>query len=120
MKVIVPLISLAILGMVAYVVVAAEEAAKTEVSVKGEVVDLHCFLTAGARGPDHKACAIACAKAGNPIGLVDDKGSVYLLLGKDNHKPNEAFIDKMAQTVTVKGELVKKGSLEAIVVSKIE
>jgi len=26
----------------------------------------------------------------------------------------------MIQTVTVKGELVKKGSLEAIVVSKIE
>jgi hypothetical protein len=66
MKVILPLISLAILGMVAYVVVAAEEAAKTEVSVKGEVVDLHCFLTAGARGPGHKACAIACAKARQP------------------------------------------------------
>src|SRR5438552_9791466 len=49
------------------------------VKVKGEVVDLWCFLEGGDRGADHKQCAISCAKAGNPIGLVTEKDEVYVI-----------------------------------------
>ena len=37
------------------------------VKVKGEVVDLWCYLEGGDHGAEHKACAISCAKAGNPV-----------------------------------------------------
>ena len=35
------------------------------VTVKGEAVDLWCYMEGGDRGPAKKECATACAKAGN-------------------------------------------------------
>ena len=92
-----------------------------KVTVKGEVVDLWCYLEGGDRGADHKKCAISCAKAGNPIGLVTDKDEVYVLMGIKDHQPGkEIFIDKMAETVTVEGTLVKKGGTQVIYVSSVK
>ena len=91
------------------------------VKVKGEVVDLWCFLEGGDRGADHKQCAISCAKAGNPIGLVTEKDDVYVLMGIKDHQPGkEVLIDKMAEAVTVQGTLVKKGGTQVIYVSSVE
>jgi len=42
-------------------------------TIKGEVVDLWCYLEGGDRGPAKADCATACAKAGNPIGVLDAK-----------------------------------------------
>jgi len=91
------------------------------VKVKGEVVDLWCYLEGGDRGADHKKCAITCAKAGNPIGLVTDKDEVYVMMGlKDHHPGREVLIEKMAETVTVEGTLVKKGGVQVIYVSAVK
>ena len=91
------------------------------VKVKGEVVDLWCFLEGGDRGADHKQCAISCAKAGNPIGLVTEKDEVYVLVGIKDHQPGkDVLIDKMAETVTVEGTLVKKGGTQVIYVSSVK
>src|SRR5215475_1400021 len=92
-----------------------------KVTVKGEVVDLWCYLEGGDRGADHKTCAVACAKAGNPIGLVTEKDEVYVMMGIKDHQPGkEVLIDKMAETVTVEGTLVKKGGVQVIYVSAIK
>src|SRR5882724_1302500 len=91
------------------------------VKIKGEVVDLWCYLEGGDRGADHKKCAIACAKAGNPIGLVTEKDEVYVMMGIKDHQPGkEVLIDKMAETVTVEGTLVKKGGTQVIYVSSVK
>jgi hypothetical protein len=91
------------------------------VKVTGEVVDLWCYISAGARGEGHKECAVACATAGNPIGLVDAKGRVYLLLGKDMHKPDrEGLIKNMAATVTITGTLHKGNGVRALYIDTIE
>jgi len=91
------------------------------VTVKGEVVDLWCYLEGGDRGADHKKCAVACAKAGNPIGLVTEKDEVYVMMGLKDHQPGkEVLIDKMAETVTVEGTLVKKGGVQVIYVSSVK
>ena len=92
-----------------------------KVTVKGEVVDLWCYLEGGDKGADHKNCAVARAKAGNPIGLVTDKDEVYVLMGIKDHQPGkDLFINKMADTVTVEGTLVKKGGTQVIYVSSIK
>ena len=92
-----------------------------KVSVKGEVVDLWCYLEGGDRGADHKKCAVACAKAGNPIGLVTEKDEVYVMMGIKDHQPGkEVLIEKMAETVTVEGTLVKKGGIQVIYVSAVK
>jgi hypothetical protein len=91
------------------------------ITVKGEIVDLWCFLDHGGRGPDHKDCAVACAKAGNPVGIATDKDEVYLLMGGEKHQPGrDVVIEKMAQTVTVTGTLVKKGGLQAIYIKELK
>lgn len=89
-------------------------------TIKGEVVDLWCYMDHGARGPKHKACAIECAKLGNPIGIVDLKGNVYVAVGSELHQPDrERLIEKMAQEVTVTGTVVRRGGLRMIYVQSI-
>ncbi len=91
------------------------------VSIKGEIVDLWCFLEDGSRGAKHKECGMTCAKAGNPMGIVDKKGNVYVLMGNEDHQPaKDVLIDKMASTVTVTGTLVKKGGTQVIYVKKVK
>src|SRR5881396_546459 len=91
------------------------------VTVKGEVVDLWCYLEGGDHGADHKKCAVACAKAGNPIGLVTEKDEVYVMMGLKDHQPGrEVLLEKMAETVTVEGTLVKKGGVQVIYVSSVK
>ena len=92
-----------------------------EVTVKGEVIDLWCYLEGGDHGADHKECAVTCAKAGNPIGILDARGNVYVALGIKDHQPGrEVLIDKMAETVTVMGTLVKKGGTQVIYVKSVK
>ena len=91
------------------------------VTVKGEVVDLWCYLEGGDHGADHKECAVSCAKAGNPIGLVTEKGDIYVMMGIKDHQPGkDVLISKMAETVTVEGTLVKKGGTQVIYVSSVK
>lgn len=91
------------------------------VKIKGEVVDIWCYLEGGDHGADHKECAVNCAKAGNPIGLVTEKGDIYVMMGIKDHQPGkEVLIDKMAETVTVEGTLVKKGGIQVVYVSSVK
>ena len=55
------------------------------VTVKGEVVDLWCYVEGGDRAASHKECSTTCAKAGNPIGILDAKGILYVAAGIQDH-----------------------------------
>lgn len=91
------------------------------VTVTGEVVDLWCYLEGGNHGPSHKTCATACAKAGNPLGIVDAKGGVYVAMGIQDHQPGrDVLLDRMADTVTVTGTLVKKGGAQMLYVTSVK
>ena len=90
-------------------------------TIKGEIVDLWCYLEGGDRGPAKKACATACAKAGNPIGLLDGKGNLYLTAGLKDHEPGRTLLlDRMSQEVTVTGTLVKNGGVQMIYVDSVK
>lgn len=92
-----------------------------QVTVKGEVVDLWCYLEGGDHGASHKACAVSCAKTGNPLGIVDTKGDVYVAMGIKDHQPGrDVLLDRMAETVTVTGTLVKKGGTQVLYVTSIK
>jgi len=91
------------------------------VTVKGEVVDLWCYLEGGDRGASHKECSTACAKAGNPIGILDAKGNLYVTAGIQDHQPaREVLLDKMNDHVTVTGTLVKKGGVQMLYVKSVQ
>ncbi len=96
----------------------SKEKAKT---VKGEVIDLWCYLDDGSHGASHKECATTCAKAGNPIGILDAKGNIYVAMGSNDHQPGrELLIDKMSETVIVTGKLVKKGSTQVLYIKSVK
>lgn len=118
---IVCVVSMAAAALVLTVRTAVGEPKGKEVTVRGEVIDLWCYLEGGDHGADHKDCAVTCAKAGNPIGILDAKGNVYVAMGIKDHQPGrEVLIDKMAETVTVSGTLVKKGGVQVIYVKSVK
>ncbi|MBI3401194.1 MAG: hypothetical protein HY048_07210 [Acidobacteria bacterium] len=91
------------------------------VTIKGEAVDLWCYMEGGDRGPANKECATACAKAGNSIGIVDAKGTVYLVSGLQDHQPaRDILVGKMNEAVEVSGTLVKKGGAQMIFVKSVK
>jgi hypothetical protein len=90
-------------------------------TIRGEVVDLWCYLEGGDRGPAKKECATACAKAGNPIGIVDAKGNVYVAAGLKDHQPAQAIlVNRMSDEVTVSGTVVKSGGVQMIYVDSVK
>src|SRR5713101_1273494 len=67
------------------------------VTVKGEVVDLWCYLEGGDNGADHKECAVSCAKARKPFGIDTGKGDIYVIMEIKDHQPGkDVLISKMA------------------------
>jgi len=118
-KAITTVLFLALLGWASIAVIAAPKGEAVE--LKGEIVDLHCYLDREAKGAGHKQCAVQCAKAGNPIALLTEKGDLFLLLGEKKHQTsNDLLIEKMAETVTITGTQVKKGGLQAVYVSSVK
>ena len=90
-------------------------------TIKGEVVDMWCYLEGGDRGPAKKDCATACAKGGNPIGIFDAKGNLYVAAGLKDHQPAQTLLlGKMSDEVTVTGTMVKKGGVQMIYVESVK
>jgi hypothetical protein len=91
------------------------------VTVKGEVVDLWCYLEGGDRRPAKKQCATACAKAGNPIGILDSAGNLYVAAGLKDHQPAQAMLlNRMSDEVTATGTVVKKGGVQMIYIDTMK
>jgi len=91
------------------------------ITVTGEAVDMWCYLEAGDRGAAKKACATACAKAGNPIGVLDSSGHLYVAAGLKSHQPAHALLlNNMNEEVTVTGTLVKKGGVDMIYIESVK
>ena len=95
-----------------------KDAAQTK-SIKGEVVDLMCYLDHGAKGEKHKGCASGCIKGGGPVGLLTEDDQLYLVVG--DHKPiNTELASKAAETVTLKGKVVEKHGMKMIENAELE
>ncbi len=98
-----------------------KEEGKGDVTLKGEVVDLACYMGHGASGEKHKECAQACISKGMPMGLLTKDGQVFLLL--EDHTNKDAYQNVKnwaAEQVKVMGDSSKKGGIQAIVVEKAE
>ena len=93
------------------------------VSVVGEIVDLSCYLQVGKHGDKHRECGQKCVRNGQPVGLLCEDGTVYLLIDEE-HDPRRdgltAFrqkaIDDMAHIVTIRGTQTEVGGQKAIFV----
>ena len=74
-----------------------------EILVRGEVLDMTCYIAYNLSGPEHAQCARDCIRNGLPVGIKGENGKVYLLVGKT--KPvNAELADYAAKIVTIKGK----------------
>ena len=89
------------------------EPSSDTITVKGEVIDVVCYLESGASGTNHADCAKTCISSGLPVGLKGEDGKIYLLFG--DHKPmNDELAQYAAQTITVKGKAVSGAGVNMI------
>jgi hypothetical protein len=99
-------------------VTAPRAVAQEPVTVKGEIVDLACYLSKGSKGKRHKTCAELCAKKGLPIGVLNDAGDVYLLIeDHDDPAPYEAAKELAGEQAEVSGKKFTKGGVQSILVT---
>jgi hypothetical protein len=91
-------------------------------TIVGEVVDPGCWIVNGSKGASHKECAIACAKAGQVLGILDNKTQKLYILATDKpgEDPNKGLIDYVGQIVTAKGRVYSRGGATGIKITSVE
>ena len=88
--------------------------------VTGEILDLACYLSSGAKGASHASCAKTCIKGGLPVGIKSDSDSkLYLIIG-DHQSLNDKLASVAAETVTIEGKLVMRDGLSMITNASIQ
>jgi hypothetical protein len=101
---------------------AAEGRVWTE--VKGEVIDVFCYLDRGFTGEIHRECAQICIRGGMPMGILTQEGEIYLVFPSNEwatdrkkveyRKPYERLIEWAARQVQVGGYLVERQGMKGI------
>jgi hypothetical protein len=94
----------------------------THKSVTGWVLDSACAFTKGLTKPISRECAIACAKNGSPLVLLQDDGTVYWPISESMPAigQNERLLPFAGKRVTASGKLFTRGGSQALVIEKID
>ena len=103
-------------------VLAAGADAGKPVIVKGYVLDSACAFTKSLKKPISPQCAVACAKAGSPLVILTDSGTVYWPIADTTPSSgqNEKRLPFAGQKVTASGKVFQRGGSSALVIEKIE
>jgi hypothetical protein len=105
------------LAIAAFVVALTAPAFAATETVKGQVVDMGCYKADKSNtGVDHKMpkgdtkdCALACAKAGQPLALLTSDGKVYQIAGGLAADKNAKLIAHVSHTVEITGDVMDHG-----------
>jgi len=110
------------LPMVLVALVWAGSSKTTNVSVKGYVLDSACAFTKGLDKPISAGCATACAKAGSPLVILTDDGTIYWPIADTTPSSgqNEKLLPFAGQKVTASGKSYERNGSRALVIEKIE
>jgi len=89
----------------------------------GEIVDFSCYIQLGKHGEKHRSCGQKCVQNGQPIGLLTQDGSLYMLMPEEHDPRRDGSVDAkasaadhMGHIVTVNGTEASVGSYRAIYV----
>src|SRR5450631_396186 len=96
--------------------------ADKSVSVNGYVLDSACAFTKGLTKPISAQCAQACAKAGSPLVILTDNGTIYWPIADTtpSRGQNDRLLPFAGQKVTANGKVFQRGGSSALVIEKIE
>lgn len=112
--------SLAI-ALAAGVLAWSSDAGKTA-TVQGYVLDSACAFTKDLKKPISPACATACAKAGSPLVILSDGGTIYWPIAgtTPSSGQNDKLLPFAGQKVIASGKVFERGGSTAIVIEKID
>ena len=96
-------------------------------TVTGEVVDVSCYLQLGKRGEAHVPCGSKCIANGQPIGIVDADGNLYIVMAEEHHPRRDGQVQLksvlgplLAKTVTLTGMMTEMKGYRALFVQAAE
>jgi hypothetical protein len=91
-------------------------------TVKGYVLDSACAFTKGLKKPISAECATACAKAGSPLVILADNGTIYWPIADTTPSAgqNDRLLPFAGQKVTATGKVFERGGSTALVIEKVE
>ncbi len=93
----------------------------TSTTVKGYVIDSACLFLKDLGKPISRECALNCAKAGSPLVILADDGTVYLPISSDMPATgqNERLMKYAGGRVTIRGRVFERGGSHAVVIEEI-
>jgi hypothetical protein len=115
-------------AIAAFVVALSAPAFAATETVKGQVVDMGCYKADKSNtGVDHKMpkgdtkdCAIACAKAGQPVALLTSEGKVYQIAGGLAAEKNAKLVPHLSHTVEITGDVMDHGGTMMITADSLK
>lgn len=96
-------------------------AAGKDITIRGEILDMACWVAHEGKGPKHAACAQKCLKDGQPVGLLTQDGTVYLLFG--DHADTSAYSQARglgAKNVEIRGEVTDRAGIHGLTVKSVK
>lgn len=91
-------------------------------TIKGYVLDSACAFTKGLKKPVSAECATACAKAGSPLVILTDSGTIYWPIADTTPSVghNDRLLPFAGQKITATGRVFQRGGSTALVIEKIQ
>ncbi len=90
-------------------------------SVKGEILDLACYVSHDSHGKEHAKCAERCVKGGQPMGLLAEDGTIYVLFADHSdgsaYEKSQSFAGEM---VEISGPMAEKAGMKGITVHNVK
>ena len=92
-----------------------------ETTIKGEVVEISCYLARGGKGENHRECGIACGKSGSPLGILTKDGKLYVSVLPDDHSngPNAMLLDHVSHQIEATGIIRERSGMKGIMITKV-
>jgi hypothetical protein len=84
-------------------------------TVTGEIVDFSCYLQLGKHGEKHRSCGQKCVQQGQPVGLLTQRGVLYMLMPEEHDPRRDGGVDAKASASEHMGHIVEVSGTEASV-----
>jgi len=81
----------------------------------GEIVDFSCYLQLGKHGEKHRSCGQKCVQNGQPIRLLTQDGTLYMLMPEEHDPRRDGGVDAKASASDHMGHIVEVIGTEASV-----
>lgn len=98
------------------------------VKITGEIIDTWCYISEvmggedAATGSAHHQCAVWCAAGGIPVGLLTEKGDVYMVLklgDDDTSNANPRILEIQSDKITADGTVMERDGIKYLLIDSI-